>query len=147
MSAALGELALWALALWGCSRGGGGAKKKTWPKIDTSDLPPIPPMPGTPPPVSAPWAEPPPEVIPQSWPSALPPGLPRFPGPAWEYDHPPPPEVVSRAWQLLPRLAMGQSTVEMTGGRWIGYRKEPHPGGKKGVTAYRLRPGTQGTSV
>lgn len=93
-------------------------------------LPPVPvAMPGTPPP--APW----PQVVPA--------GLPPFPGPRWEPDEPPPLVVQQRAGQLRPQLwASGAGTfkIEETAGRWIAYRATAM-GAKKGVVAYRRKPG------
>jgi len=77
------------------------------------------------------------------WPQAIPPGLPPFPG-GWEFDAPPPQVVQNRAWQLLPQLwKTGQGTrkTEQTAGRWITYRAENMKAGKKGVVAYRPKPG------
>lgn len=75
------------------------------------------------------------------WPAAKPPDLPPWPS-GWEPDKPPPPAVVTRAWQLLPILwkkGKGTKAVETTKGRWITYVAEDHGGGKKGVTAYRVK--------
>lgn len=76
------------------------------------------------------------------WPAAVPKDLPPFPQ-GWEPDVPPPPAVVTRAWQLLPVLwkggKPGKLTVETIKGRWITFRAETHAGGKKGVTAYRVK--------
>jgi hypothetical protein len=145
-------VAIAAYALYVCSRGGATAPAGggAWPGVTPGGAPPpagdkIPPLPGKVPPIphetptSSPASAPAKKTT--TWPTAVPPGLPPFPGQGWEYDNPPPPEVVARAWELLPKLQMGQSKVEMTGGRWIAYRKEPHAGGKKGVTAYRLKKG------
>lgn len=80
-------------------------------------------------------------ATPKPWPQAKPTGLPPFPS-GWEVDVPPPPEVVTRAWQLLPVLwkrGKGATAVETTGGRWITYQAQDHGGGKKGVTAYRVK--------
>lgn len=80
-------------------------------------------------------------AAPKPWPQAKPTGLPPFPS-GWEVDTPPPPEVVTRAWQLLPTLwkrGKGATTVETTAGRWITYQAQDHGGGKKGVTAYRVK--------
>lgn len=81
------------------------------------------------------------EAAPKPWPQAKPTGLPPFPS-GWELDTPPPQEVITRAWQLLPTLwkrGKGATTVETTGGRWITYQAQDHSGGKKGVTAYRVK--------
>lgn len=80
---------------------------------------------------------------PPPWPQAMPPGLPPFPG-GWQYDNPPPQVVQNRAWQLLPILwktGPKSRKTEQTAGRWITYVAEPVKGGKKGVVAYRPKPG------
>ena len=80
---------------------------------------------------------------PPPWPQAMPPGLPPFPG-GWEFDQPPPQVVQNRAWQLLPILwktGAGSRKTEQTAGRWITYKAEPMKAGKKGVVAYRVKPG------
>lgn len=80
---------------------------------------------------------------PRPFPQAVPSGLPPFPGSGWTADNPPPPAVVTRAWQLLPILwaggKPGNFKVEQTGGRWIAYLAQDHGGGKKGVTAFKLK--------
>lgn len=75
------------------------------------------------------------------WPAAKPPDLPPFPA-GWEPDVPPPPAVVTRAWQLLPILwkkGKGSKALETIKGRWITFVAADHGGGKKGVTAFRVR--------
>lgn len=75
------------------------------------------------------------------WPAAKPPDLPPFPV-GWEPDLPPPPAVVTRAWQLLPVLwkkGKGSKAVETIKGRWITFVAADHGGGKKGVTAFRIK--------
>ncbi len=82
------------------------------------------------------------QAQPPPWPQAMPPGLPSFPG-GWEPDNPPPQAVQNRAWQLLPQLwktGPKSRKTEQTQGRWITYVAEPM-GAKKGVVAYRVRPG------
>jgi len=86
------------------------------------------------------------KTVPPPWPQAIPPGLPPFPG-GWTPDNPPPTAVQNRAWQLLPTLwKTGPKTrkTEQTQGRWITYVAEPMAGGKKGVVAYRQKPGREG---
>jgi hypothetical protein len=75
------------------------------------------------------------------WPAAKPPDLPPFPA-GWEPDVPPPPAVVTRAWQLLPVLwkkGKGSKALETIKGRWITFVAADHGGGKKGVTAFRVK--------
>lgn len=75
------------------------------------------------------------------WPAAKPPDLPPFPA-GWEPDVPPPPAVVTRAWQLLPVLwkkGKGSKAVETIKGRWITFVAADHGGGKKGITAFRIK--------
>ena len=81
--------------------------------------------------------------------------VPPFPGPSWIYLPAPPvtlPEgwarVQARAKALLPilwRHGNGASVVEKTGGErgiWIAYRAElTGPQRRKGVVAYRIKPG------
>lgn len=45
---------------------------------------------------------------------------------------------VQRAWELLPKLRMGEVKLEREqgGARTLAFRKEPHAGGKTGVTVY-----------
>lgn len=79
---------------------------------------------------------------PPPWPQAMPSGLPAFPA-GWQPDQPPPQAVQTRAWQLLPALwktGPKSRKTEQTAGRWITYVAEPM-GAKKGVVAYRVRPG------
>ena len=62
-----------------------------------------------------------------------------LPGDGWKPYNPPPRAVVSRALALLPRLNMGQWLTEpdpTDDTKEVAYRKEPHPAGKTGVTAY-----------
>jgi hypothetical protein len=80
---------------------------------------------------------------PTPWPQAIPKGLPPFPS-GWEADTPVRPEVSTRAWQLLPILwkrGKGATAVETIKGRWITFQAQDHGGGKKGVTAYRVKGG------
>lgn len=82
------------------------------------------------------------QKAPPPWPTFLPPGLPAFPG-GWEPDEPPSSAVVARAWQLLPVLwthGAGTRTTEFVGGKWVTFVAAMH-GMKKGVTAFRVRPG------
>lgn len=87
-------------------------------------------------------------AAPKPWPQAKPTGLPPFPS-GWEFDNPPPPAVVTRAWQLLPVLwkkGKGSTAVETIKGRWITFQAQVHAEGKKGVTAYRVKPGAGGAT-
>ena len=80
---------------------------------------------------------------PTPWPQAIPKGLPPFPS-GWEADTPVRPEISTRAWQLLPILwkrGKGATAVETIKGRWITFQAQDHGGGKKGVTAYRVKGG------
>src|SRR5258706_10712641 len=79
---------------------------------------------------------------PAPWPQAMPSGLPPFPA-GWEFDQPPPQAVQNRAWQLLPVLwkrGANARKTEKTAGRWITYVSQ-QMGKKRGVVAYRVRPG------
>jgi len=76
------------------------------------------------------------------WPQVTPSGLPRFPGPGWEFDEPPPAAVQQRARALVTPLwarGAGASKIEQTAGRWIAYQAQIVASGKKGVVAYRER--------
>lgn len=56
--------------------------------------------------------------------------------------NPPPAPVVARAFQLLSSLAPGKVSKEADPTQryaWVAYRKEPHGGGKVGITAYRSK--------
>lgn len=78
---------------------------------------------------------------PAPWQAALPKDLPPWPA-GWEPDTPPPSAVVTRAWQLLPVLwkqGKGSKKVETIKGRWITFVAADHGGGKKGVTAFRVK--------
>lgn len=81
---------------------------------------------------------------PAPWRAAAPTDLPPWPS-GWEFDNPPPPAVSTRAWQLLPVLwksgKPGKRKTETIKGRWITFVAEDHGGGKKGVTAYRIKGG------
>ena len=83
-----------------------------------------------------------PTVIPVSWPTAAPKGLPAFPS-GWEADVPPPAAVTARAWALLPTLwksgKAGATAVEQTAGRWITYQAAVPSKGKRGVVAWRIK--------
>ena len=95
---------------------------------------------GTAPPPYVPYR--PPLPGPQPWPQVVPPDLPKFPGPGWEYDEPPPPDVKARAAQLreqLWKLGQGSSKTEQTGGRWVSYQAQIVRSGAQGVVAYRLK--------
>ena len=96
-------------------------------------------------PAPAPRALPPGGTPP--WPNVIPPDLPAFPGPGWEYDEPPPQSVQRRAGELVNVLwgqGKGAHKTEQTDGRWITYRAEIVRSGKKGVTAWRLKSGGGG---
>jgi hypothetical protein len=83
---------------------------------------------------------------PAPWRATPPTDLPPWPG-GWEPDLPPPPAVVTRAWQLLPELwkkGKGTRKVETIKGRWIAFVAADHGGGKKGVTAFRVKGGARG---
>ena len=126
-----GVEALAFLALLGRQGGGGGG----------GDLPPIPPMPGPVPPIPGGGDGPSPVIAP-AWPSTVPPDLPPFPGDGWEADTPVSQAVIQRAWALLPTLwaqGEGAHTVEMTAGHWVTYKAQWMEGGKKGVTAWRVK--------
>jgi hypothetical protein len=83
---------------------------------------------------------------PAPWRATPPTDLPPWPG-GWEPDLPPPPAVVTRAWQLLPELwrkGKGTRKVETIKGRWIAFVAADHGGGKKGVTAFRVKGAARG---
>lgn len=76
------------------------------------------------------------------WPQVVP-GLPAFPS-GWEPDSPVGAGVAARALELLPELwsyGAGTRKTEQTAGRWITYVATPMAAGKRGVVAYRMRPG------
>ena len=76
------------------------------------------------------------------WPQTVPAGLPRFPGPAWEFAEPPSLAVQQRARAILQSLwnqGSGAWKAEQTAGEWIVYRAEVVASGKKGVVAYRRK--------
>jgi hypothetical protein len=78
-----------------------------------------------------------------SSPSPVPAGLPAFPA-GWQPDNPPPAPVVQRAVALLPVLwakGAGATKTEQTAGRWITYQAAVTSPGKKGVVAFRVKPG------
>jgi hypothetical protein len=80
--------------------------------------------------------------------SPVPSGLPAFPA-GWTPDQPPPPAVVSRAFALLPALwakGAGATKTEQTAGRWITYQAQAMAGGKKGVVAFKVKPGLTPTT-
>lgn len=82
-------------------------------------------------------------------PSPVPAGLPAFPA-GWQPDQPPPPAVVSRASALLPVLwakGAGATKTEQTAGRWITYQAQAMGAGKKGVVAFRVKPGLMPASA
>lgn len=95
----------------------------------------------------------PPQTVPTGvstppWPQSVPPGLPPFPS-GWEPDEPVGAGVAARAFALLPELwtyGAGTRKTEQTNGRWITYVATPM-GSKKGVVAYRLRPGAVPTAT
>jgi putative peptidoglycan binding protein len=105
---------------------------------------PTPPPAGTPTPIvtqATPVAVKYSEPVP--WPQVVPAGLPGFPGSDWTPDIPVGPGVAARAAQLLPQLwrgGEGTFKTEQTSGRWITYRATSM-GTKKGVVAYRIKPG------
>lgn len=120
--------------------------------------PPAPPRPAPQAPVSVPTPSPMPQSIPvpspapaatpasystpAPWPQSVPSGLPPFPS-GWEPDEPVGAGVAARAAQLLPELwahGAGTRKTEQTGGRWITYLAT-QMGSKRGVTAWRLKPG------
>jgi hypothetical protein len=77
-------------------------------------------------------------------PSPVPAGLPAFPA-GWTFANPPPSAVVARANQLLPILwarGPGATSTEQTGGSWFTYQAAATSPGKKGVIAYKPKPGT-----
>jgi len=120
--------------LWGW---GGGAA--TTPAASSSPPRPRPPPPPQLGPSPAPGGDRPP---PPPWPQVVPPDLPRFPGPGWEYDEPPPPAVVARAGQLVSTLwkgGVGTYQLEQTDRRWIVYQAAMVATGKKGVVAFRVK--------
>lgn len=83
-------------------------------------------------------------ATPPPWPAATPNGLPPFPS-GWVPDNPPPKAVQDRAWALLPALwkqGANARKTEQTAGRWITYVAQAM-GKKKGVVAYRIRPGAE----
>lgn len=107
--------------------------------------PPLPPWTGPVPPIPPPGDVTPVGPVAPPWPGTLPPDLPSFPGPGWEYDEPVSSPVVQRAWALLPTLwkagTPGQHMTEMTAGHWVTYLGEWMAGHKKGVTAWRVKAG------
>lgn len=87
------------------------------------------------------------KTAPPPWPQAAPNGLPPFPS-GWVPDQPPPKAVQTRAWQLLPMLwkqGANARKTEQTAGRWITYVAQAM-GPKKGVVAYKVRPGALPTA-
>jgi hypothetical protein len=83
------------------------------------------------------------KVIPVAWPQVVPKELPKFPT-GWEPFVPPPKAVSARAWQLLNELwkkGIGTTKVEQTAGQWVTYKAFSPSKGKKGVAAYKLKPG------
>lgn len=84
-----------------------------------------------------------------SSPSPVPNGLPAFPA-GWQPDNPPPLVVQQRATQLLPVLwakGAGATKTEQTAGRWITYQAAVTSPGKKGVVAFRVKPGAMPTAA
>ena len=78
---------------------------------------------------------------PSPWRAAKPTDLPPWPG-GWEPDTPPSEPVVTRAWQLLAELwakGKGSRKTETIKGRWVTFVAADHGGGKKGVTAFRVK--------
>jgi len=111
--------------------------------------PPPPPEPG-PSPAPAPKPAPKPvaprkgQVLPASFPVAVPKDLPPWPS-GWEPDVPVPPSEVKRAYELLPTLwksgKPGGKAIEQTGGKWVTYLAFVPSKGKRGVAAYRMKEG------
>jgi len=91
-----------------------------------------------------------PKVTPVSWPQVVPKDLPPFPS-GWEPDVPVPGAEVTRATQLLPVLwkggKPGAKVVENTAGKWVTYLAFVPSKGRKGVAAYRVKPGYKGFSA
>lgn len=80
--------------------------------------------------------------VPPPFPQAVPAGLPPFPSSGWVPAVPTPAAVTVRAVQLLPILwqsGAGTRKTEMTAGQWITFLATAMQGGKKGVTAWKLR--------
>jgi len=91
-----------------------------------------------------------PQAIP-AWPVAnKPTDLPPFPD-GWEPYTPPPPAVVTRANELIGPLwksgKPGGKTQEQTNGVWVTYVAFTPAKGKKGVAAYRQKPGAASSPV
>jgi hypothetical protein len=86
-------------------------------------------------------------VVPVSWPQAVPKELPAWPA-GWEPDTPVPAAEVARAKVLLPTLwksgKPGQRKTEQTAGKWVTYLAFVPSKGKRGVAAFRVKPGAQG---
>jgi hypothetical protein len=117
-------LVLAAIAIWAMMNR--AAYGPPWPKWPTSGNPPTPgtpPVPGTPP-------------SPGDWGKVKP-----LPGSGWTPYVPTPGWVVERASALLRTLPFGEYSVEddPAGGK-VAFRKEPHPGGKIGITAWHKAP-------
>lgn len=87
-------------------------------------------------------------TVPVSWPQAPAKDLPVWPA-GWEPDTPVPAAVVARAKQLLPELwksgKAGAKKTEQTAGKWVTYLAFVPSKGKKGVAAFRPKPGSGGT--
>jgi hypothetical protein len=87
------------------------------------------------------------KTTPPPWPQAKPNGLPPFPA-GWVPHNPPPQAVQTRAWQLLPVLwkqGANARKSEQTAGEWVTYVAQAM-GAKKGVVAYKVRPGAMPTA-
>jgi hypothetical protein len=89
-------------------------------------------------------------IVPVAWPAAVPKDLPPFPG-GWEPDTPVKSDVAARAKALIPTLwksgKPGAKSVEKTGDHWVTYLAFVPSKGKRGVAAYRPRPGATATTV
>jgi hypothetical protein len=83
-------------------------------------------------------------AVPVAWPQAKPTGLPAWPS-GWEPDTPVPKAETARATQLLPQLwksgKPGTKVVEKTGDKWVTYLAFVPKKGRRGVAAYRVKPG------
>lgn len=89
-------------------------------------------------------------TVPAAWPQVVPQDLPPWPS-GWEPDVPVPAPEVARAYQLLPTLwksgKAGVTKQEKTGDKWITYVSFVPSQGKKGVAAYRVKPGAQANAA
>lgn len=116
------------------------------PRRPPTSTPPIETPPG--PPRATPATIPAGTTTAAPWPQAVPTGLPPWPG-GWEPDEPVGAGVAARAAALLPSLwahGAGTRKTEQTEGRWVTYVATAM-GTKRGVVAYRLRPGSGASSA